>query len=86
MTISPDAPEALERDFLNIRARLLELAASLDRIDRAEGSVAADPRMAQIDRAIDILASRQSNRARDVQFAFSLPYDTSWRTTLKIAH
>ncbi len=40
-----DAPELLEREFLEIRARLLHIASSFDRMDRAEGSVAADPRL-----------------------------------------
>jgi hypothetical protein len=34
-----DAPEVLNREFLEVRAKILEIAAVLDRIDRAEGAV-----------------------------------------------
>ena len=34
----------LDREFLGVRCRLIELAASLDRIDRA-GGASDDPRM-----------------------------------------
>ena len=40
MPIPLDKPEVLNREFLEIRARLLQVAASLDRLDRADGSVA----------------------------------------------
>ena len=77
-----DAPEVLDREYLDIRARLLEAAASLDRIDRAEGSVAGDPRMDQIGRALAILAEHQASRAEQLQLTFSLPYDENWRLNL----
>ena len=77
-----DAPEVLDREYLDIRARLLEAAASLDRIDRAEGSVAGDPRMDQIGRALAILADHQASRAEQLQLTFSLPYDENWRLNL----
>ena len=77
-----DAPEVLDREYLDIRARLLEAAASLDRIDRAEGSVAGDPRMDQIGRALAILADHHASRAEQLQLTFSLPYDENWRLNL----
>ena len=39
----PTAADVLDRDFLSMRCRLIELAAALDRIDRAQGSAADDP-------------------------------------------
>ena len=48
MSKSTTAHEIMEREFLETRAKLLELAAALDRLDRAAGSVAQDPRSQQI--------------------------------------
>lgn len=80
MPIPLDAPEVLDQDYLDIRAKLLEVAASLDRIDRAAGSVAADRRMEQIQAALAILADRRDNRAEELQLTFSLSYDENWRS------
>ncbi len=76
---SQSALATLDREYLVVRAKLLEVAAALDRIDRADGSVAEDPRRSQLQRAIEILASPSSQRAPEVQLNFSLPYDASWR-------
>ena len=73
------APEILEREFLETRCKLLEVAAALDRLDRADGSVTGDPRRQKIDRALGILASTQENRAEQLQLLFSLDYDAAWR-------
>lgn len=61
----------LDRDFLQIRARLLELAAALDRVDRV-GGAESDPRLAQIRRSLSLIASQEPNRAEQVQMVFSL--------------
>jgi hypothetical protein len=74
-----DAPEVLNRVFLEIRARLLEVAASLDRLDRAEGGIEDDPRLAGIRQALAVLGGRQPDRAEQIQRIFSLPYDEDWR-------
>ena len=62
----------MDREFLGVRCRLIELAASLDRMDRA-GGAAADPRLAQIRQALEILADDKPDRAERMQMAFSLP-------------
>ena len=36
--------EALDREFLSFRAKLIDLAAALDRIDRSKGTPDEDPR------------------------------------------
>jgi hypothetical protein len=74
-----NAPEVLDREWLTVRARLIEVAAALDRIDRADGSVADDPRIQQVARTLGILAQEQGNRAEQLQLAFSLPYEPKWR-------
>jgi hypothetical protein len=69
------ATEPLDRDFLGIRCRLIELAAAFDRIDRGGNSAAGDPRMAQIRRSLELLAGDEPDRALRVQMVFSLPYE-----------
>jgi hypothetical protein len=71
MPTATPAPQPLDREFLGIRCRLIELAAALDRIDRAGSCVADDPRMAQIRRSLELLAGNASDRAEQVQMVFS---------------
>ncbi len=78
MPIPLDAPEVLNREFLEIRARLLHVAASLDRLDRADGSVLDDPRLEKIRLALNILADGEPDRAEKIQLLFSRPYDADW--------
>lgn len=81
----PPTAEVLDREFLTLRARLIDLAAGLDRLDRTSDpadSLADDPRRRSILRGLEILAEPGSDRAARVQEAFSLPYDERWRTTL----
>ncbi len=75
----PGAAEVLDREWLTVRARLLEVAAALDRIDRADGSVADDPRIGQIGESLALLANERGSRAEQLQMAFSLPYESEWR-------
>lgn len=79
-----DAPEILNREFLEIRAKLLQVAASFDRLDRGDGSVAKDSRYAQLQQALDILRSDRSDtdRAAQIQLLFSHDYDDRWQSTL----
>ena len=79
MPIPLDAPEVLDCEFLAARAKLIELAAILDRIERADGSVAADPRLDQFRRGLQVLCGEGSDRARQIQMVFSLPYQPDWQ-------
>jgi hypothetical protein len=79
MPIPLDAPEVLNREFPEIRARLLQLAAALDRMDRATGSPEADPRRQKIREALAILLEAGPDRAERMQLLFSLPYDPDWK-------
>lgn len=74
------ASEVLERQYLEFRCGLLNLAATLDRIDRADESeqVASDARLAQFQQAFDILKDGQPERAERLQLLFSDPYDPDW--------
>jgi hypothetical protein len=75
MSPTAKASNVLDREFLNIRSRLIDLAAALDRIDRAEGSANADPRVKTIQNALLLLAGDKAGRAEQVLRLFSLPFD-----------
>ncbi len=72
------APQIFERFFLESRSKLLDLAATFDRLDRAEGSVANDPRRAKLEAALRLLLDGQPDRAERLQVLFSRPYDPDW--------
>jgi hypothetical protein len=73
------AAQILDREFLTIRGKLLEVAAALDRIDRGHGSVTSDPRLEKIRETLTILAKDAENRAEQMQLIFSLPYEPAWK-------
>lgn len=85
MSIPLSASAVLNREFLELRARVLELAASLDRLERAEGSVTDDPRLAKLRRGIELLLSEQDGRAERVQLLFSRAYNEDWPTALQVS-
>ncbi len=76
------SPEKIfDETFLTIRSKLIEVAAALDRIERAaDGAASHDPRRARIDEALQIVMSSDSpDRAKRLQQLFSRPYDSQWR-------
>ena len=84
-----NANETLDREFLQIRAKILQIAASLDRIDRSEGSPQTDPRLDKVAESLRVLQSSTPNstapdRAAQVQHVFSLPYRPNWRAEFGI--
>jgi len=81
------APAVLDRVYLEIRCKLLDVAASLDRIARADENeqVQTDPRLSQIKQGIDILLSDGVDRAERIQLLFSDPYVPHWNRREKAA-
>jgi len=73
------AEAVLNREFLEIRAKLLELAASFDRLERGAGSVENDPRMKLIREGLSVLQDKSGDRAEQIQLIFSRPYDDEWQ-------
>ncbi|MEK6239649.1 MAG: hypothetical protein N2C14_33435 [Planctomycetales bacterium] len=72
------AAETLEREFLILRCKIIEVAAILDRMDRGEGSAADDPRMHQARASLQQLLSAETDRAERIQILFSDPYEKEW--------
>ncbi len=76
------AKEVIDQYFLETRCQLLEIAASLDRYDRAAGEgatnrPAADPRWENVFRSLEMLADRTAapDRAERLLRLFSDPVD-----------
>jgi hypothetical protein len=63
--------QVLDLYFMENRAKLIDLAAFLDRVDRAEGE--ADFRLAAFRQALGQLAGGQPERARQVLLSLSDP-------------
>lgn len=79
---TPDAGQVLNREFLEIRCRLIDIGAALDRIDRSPDAGAAldDPRYLQLRKALVLLATDSPDRAQQLQMVFSDDYDPNWRS------
>lgn len=87
------AQSIFDENFLSIRAKLIEIAAMLDREDRAAATASdpraaaaaaelQDPRRQRVEEAISLLqrgATAPGQRAERLQQLFSRPYDPDWR-------
>ena len=75
------ATEVLDRTFLEMRCKLIEVAAAMDRVDRGEdvAAVAKDPRMRRLNDAIAALGDDGPGRAEKLQRVFSLDYEPDWQ-------
>ncbi len=73
---APTSREVVDRYFLEHRAKLIDLAAFLDRIDRAADTsgTESDYQIAALFKAIDVLKDGRANRAGRILAVFS---DTS---------
>ncbi len=88
MTNRP-ANEILDETFLEMRAKLLEIAATIDRIDRSADDGApltgdAVVRRGKIDDAIRLLLSEGPDRAERLQLLFSRQYESTWRQAMQV--
>ena len=76
-----EVAEVLNRDFLETRSRILEVAAALDRLDRAASHPGETPdrRLSQLRQTIEALLEPGPGRAETIQLLFSLDYDPHWQ-------
>jgi hypothetical protein len=78
------AKQILADEFLVARAKILELAATLDRIDRGSGSVDESPAWKLLSQGLDILCDDEKEKAKRVQLLMSRAYDPDWKNNLNI--
>jgi hypothetical protein len=74
------AAKALDAYFLEVRCKILEVAAILDRIGRGRDAAGVDndPRLANVRRALEVLHDKSGGRAERIQQIFSLEYEPNW--------
>jgi len=68
-----DRGDVVNRYFLEHRAKLIDVAAFLDRVDRAEGDGSEDFRLRSLRAGIAILLDGESDRARRILEILSDP-------------
>jgi hypothetical protein len=80
MSSPQTARQILDRHYLEIRSKILDLAASLDRVDRTADAetVQDDPRLAKLKQGIALLLVSATDRAEQVQMLFSDAYVENW--------
>ncbi|MFO0013574.1 MAG: hypothetical protein ACK553_12575 [Planctomycetota bacterium] len=84
MSIDPQshrrsAEEILAEEFLQARSRILDLAAFLDRLERAPGSAEEAAQMMLLTQGLEILCDDEVGKARRVQLLMSRDYDPAWQ-------
>jgi hypothetical protein len=86
MLATPMAARAvLDREYLEVRAKLLELAATFDRLDRGGGAPADDGRLKLVRQGLKVLLDETGDRAEQIQLIFSRPYDDDWQKEFGLA-
>jgi hypothetical protein len=80
------ATAVFEQELLPIRAKLLEVAAALDRIDRAAGMLSSDRRRTQVQAAIQVLLRPEDDRAEQIQLIFSRQYEDDWQDKFQMTN
>lgn len=73
-----NADAVVDREFLDIRSKVLQIGASLDRIERAGGELGSNPKTSLLLEIIKILSDDRGERAERIQLACSRPYDPKW--------
>lgn len=76
--------QVLDREFLVVRAKILEIAAALDRIDRAEGDLPQTDQRQLLYNAIEELLKDSPDRAEAIQLLFSREYQSAWREDFQL--
>jgi soluble cytochrome b562 len=79
------AEQIVTDEFLVARAKILELAATLDRIERARGDVDDSRHMQLLTHGMQILCDDEVDKAKRVQLLMSREYDPKWIDTMSIA-
>jgi hypothetical protein len=78
------ANQILADEFLIARAKILELAAFLDRVERASGDATEMRSMQLIAKGLDILTDGENEKAKRVQLLMSRQYESDWKTKMSI--
>jgi len=80
-----NAAQIVADEFMIARAKIIELAATLDRIERASGNVNDSKNMQLLVHAMHILIDDQVEKAKRVQLLMSRVYDPNWQNLMSIS-
>jgi hypothetical protein len=78
------AEQVVADEFLIARAKILELAATLDRIERASGDIEDSKQMQLIAHGLQILCDDEVEKAKRVQLLMSRQYDPHWQQQMSM--
>lgn len=78
------AEQVVADEFLIARAKILELAATLDRIERARGDMDESRQMQLLTHGLQILCDDEVEKAKRVQLLMSREYDPQWQVQMSI--
>ena len=78
------AREVLDQEYLQIRAKILELAAFFDRLSEAEASDVNQEKLKLLQAGCRILDDAEMDKAARVQMLFSRTYDGQWREKFSV--
>ncbi len=79
------AEKIIADDFMIARAKIVELAATLDRIERAQGEIADSNQMQLLMQGMHILCDDEIEKTKRVQLLMSRQYDPQWQAQMSIA-
>jgi hypothetical protein len=78
------AEQIIADEFMIARAKIVELAATLDRIERATGDVEDSKNMQLLIQGLHILCDDEVEKAKRVQLLMSRHYDPKWQSQMTI--
>ncbi len=83
------AGDILDQEFLQVRAKILEVAAFFDRLEAAQMAAPShrdgdQQRLDLLRQGCGILTESQADKAARVQLLFSREYSSDWRQALQI--
>lgn len=78
------AQQVLDQEFLQVRAKILEIASFFDRLSEAEASEISQAHLDLLEQGCAILDDEKPEKARRIQLLFSREYDPDWRQKYEI--
>lgn len=80
-----NAEQVVEQEYLQVRAKILEIAAFFDRLEAAGGVDASKSTKLQLlQSGCEILLDGQQDKAARVQLHFSRHFDPQWRQKMEV--
>ena len=79
--------QVVEQEFLQVRAKILEIAAFLDRLDPDDAKSVSNPnaeRLKLLRAGCELLLDSESDKAARLQLLFSRKYDEQWRKAMGV--